>query len=62
MGNSSSQQRQNRGNDLRYDIDISLEDAFSGSQKEIQITLLLSVKIAMDQAHLRRQDNFLFNM
>ena len=33
-----SQRKQNRGADLRYDLDVSLEEAFSGLQKEIPVT------------------------
>ena len=33
-----SQRKQNRGADLRYDLDVSLEEAFSGTQKEIPVT------------------------
>jgi len=33
-----SQGKQNRGADLRYDLDVSLEEAYSGIQKEIPIT------------------------
>ena len=33
-----SQRKQNRGADLRYDLDVSLEEAFSGIQKEIPVT------------------------
>ena len=33
-----SQRKQSRGADLRYDLDVSLEEAFSGTQKEIPVT------------------------
>ena len=33
-----SQGKQSRGADLRYDLDVSLEEAYSGIQKEIPIT------------------------
>ena len=33
-----SQRNQSRGADLRYDLDVSLEEAFSGTQKEIPVT------------------------
>ena len=38
MGGGGSQRKQNRGADLRYDLDVSLEEAFSGVQKEIPVT------------------------
>lgn len=36
-GRRSSQSRAQRGNDLRYDLDLSLEEAFSGVEKIISI-------------------------
>ena len=39
LGGGGSQQRSgNRGNDLRYDISINLEDAFRGIEKNIKYT------------------------
>ncbi len=38
VGGGKSQRKQNRGADLRYDLDVSLEEAFSGIQKEIPLT------------------------
>ena len=36
-GRASSQSRAQKGNDLRYDMDISLEEAFAGLQKTVSI-------------------------
>jgi molecular chaperone DnaJ len=38
-GGSSGRQRNQGGNDLRYDMSISLEDAFTGLQQDISITV-----------------------
>ena len=38
VGGGNSKRRQSRGADLRYDIDVSLEEAFSGTKKEIPLT------------------------
>ena len=38
-GASGSRQRNSGGNDLRYDMTVSLEDAFSGLQEDISITV-----------------------
>ena len=35
-GSSSSRRSSNRGNDLRYDVGISLEDAFKGIEKNVK--------------------------
>ena len=39
---SSGRSRAQKGNDLRYDMDLSLEDAFSGIQKTISIRAAIS--------------------
>lgn len=38
-GSSGGRQRNSGGNDLRYDMSVSLEDAFSGVQEDISITV-----------------------
>ena len=38
-GGGGGRQRNGGGNDLRYDMSISLEDAFSGLQQDISITV-----------------------
>ncbi len=37
-GGGSSRRTSNRGNDLRYDVSINLEDAFKGLEKNVQYT------------------------
>ncbi len=37
-GGTSSRRTSNRGNDLRYDISISLEDAYKGLEKNVKYT------------------------
>ena len=37
-GGGSSRRSSNRGNDLRYDVSISLEDAFRGFEKNVKYT------------------------
>ena len=37
-GGSSTRRSSNRGNDLRYDVSITLEDAFKGLEKNVQYT------------------------
>ena len=50
----SSRRSSNRGNDLRYDVSISLEDAFSGLSKNINYT---TYKNALDAlASVQNQD------
>ena len=39
FGGSSSRRTSNRGNDLRYDVSISLEDAYKESEKNVNIQL-----------------------
>jgi len=34
----------NRGNDLRYDVSISLEDAYKGTEKNVRYTTYKSCK------------------
>ena len=38
FGSSSSRRTSNRGNDLRYDVSITLEDAFKGLEKNVKYT------------------------
>ena len=38
-GGAGGRQRDNSGNDLRYDMSVTLEEAFSGLQKDISITV-----------------------
>ena len=37
-GGGSSRRTSNRGNDLRYDVSISLEDAYKGLEKNVKYT------------------------
>ena len=37
-GGGSTRRSSNRGNDLRYDVSISLEDAFKGIEKNVKYT------------------------
>ena len=40
----SSRRTSNRGNDLRYDVSISLEDAYKGTEKNVKYTTYKSCK------------------
>ena len=44
FGGSSSRRTSNRGNDLRYDVSISLEDAYRGTEKNVRYTTYKSCK------------------
>ena len=37
-GGGSSRRANNRGNDLRYDVSISLEEAYDGTEKNVRYT------------------------
>ena len=41
---SSSRRTSNRGNDLRYDVSISLEDAYKGTEKNVKYATYKSCK------------------
>ena len=43
FGGGSSRRTSNRGNDLRYDVGISLEDAYRGIEKKMLGTLLTNL-------------------
>ena len=38
FGGSTSRRSSNRGNDLRYDVSITLEDAYKGTAKNVRYT------------------------
>ena len=44
FGEGSSRRTSNRGNDLRYDVSISLEDAYQGTEKNVRYTTYKSCK------------------
>ena len=44
FGSGSSRRTSNRGNDLRYDVSISLEDAYEGTEKNVKYTTYKSCK------------------
>ncbi len=43
-GGGSSRRSSNRGNDLRYDVSISLEEAYDGTEKNVRYTTYKSCK------------------
>ena len=44
FGGSSSRRTSNRGNDLRYDVNIKIEDAYKGTEKNVRYTTYKSCK------------------
>ena len=44
FGGGSSRRSSNRGNDLRYDVGISLEEAYQGTEKNVRYTTYKSCK------------------
>ena len=48
FGGSSSGRTSNRGNDLRYDVSISLEEAYEGTEKNVDILLINLAKLVQE--------------
>ena len=48
VGGGSSRRSSNRGNDLRYDVSISLEDAYKGTEKNVNILLTKNVNHVLE--------------
>ena len=48
-GGRRSRRSNNRGSDLRYDLSISLEEAYAGKNRILNSRRLISVMFAMDQ-------------
>ena len=48
FGGSSSRRTSNRGNDLRYDVSITLEDAYTGTEKNVRYTTYKPVKLVRE--------------
>ena len=48
-GRRSGRRASNRGNDLRYDVSISLEEAYSGLNKKVIIQLIKNVLDVLDK-------------
>ena len=44
FGGGTSRRTSNRGNDLRYDVSISLEDAYKGTEKNVRYTTYKTCK------------------